>query len=48
LKKVSSVQIDTETKFASFKINGKKKWWIKSFLASHPSLEERIEHLRNF
>jgi hypothetical protein len=25
LKKVSSVQIDTETKFASFKINGKKK-----------------------
>lgn len=47
LKRVSSVQIDTETKFASFKINAKKKWWIKSLLASHPSLEERIENLKN-
>lgn len=47
LKRVSSVQIDTETKFASFKINAKKKWWIKSLLASHPSLEKRIENLKN-
>ncbi|NUJ97893.1 protease HtpX [Candidatus Gracilibacteria bacterium] len=47
LKRVSSVQIDTETKFASFKINAKKKGGIKSLLASHPSLEKRIENLKN-
>ncbi len=48
LKNINSLVIDTETKFASFKINAKRKWWIKSLFASHPSLEERIENLKNF
>jgi len=48
LKNVTSLSIDNETKFSSFKINAKRKWWIKSLFASHPSLDERIENLKNF
>jgi heat shock protein HtpX len=48
LKNINSLVIDTETKFASFKINAKSKWWIKLLFASHPSLEARIENLKNF
>jgi len=48
LKRMYPLAWDDESKLATMKINTKTKSWIKSLFSTHPDLDLRIEHLKNY
>ncbi len=47
LKKMVNTAWDDNPKFATMKINSKRKWWLSALLSTHPDLDVRIESLKN-
>jgi heat shock protein HtpX len=47
LQKMQNLASTDKDNLAAMKISTKERWWIMKFLASHPSLESRIENLES-
>ena len=48
LKKMINKASDDKSKLATMKISTKNKSWLMALFSSHPDLDDRIEHLRNY
>jgi heat shock protein HtpX len=48
LKKMINKASDDKSKLATMKISTKRKSWLMALFSSHPDLDLRIEHLRNY
>ncbi len=48
LKKMINKASDDKSKLATMKISTKSKSWLMALFSSHPDLDDRIEHLRNY
>jgi Zn-dependent protease with chaperone function len=48
LKTMINKASDDKSKLATMKISTKRKSWLMALFSSHPDLDDRIEHLRNY